>query len=724
VLALLSKIIGIDILAGTSSQKLSAISSNRFAVIVMEGEKIIETDDTISMKELIQLCKTYEPEFLGVDNIFELESNSAKIIQFCSQLPPETKIIQVTGAPPDGFESLNRLAKRYNIPYPTGHASPIQSAEIICRLAGKSVGYILMPFEDETEIKISRSKAIGPGGWSQQRYSRKMRGEILNLTREVEKQLQDHKIDFDLEVRKTEYGYDNANFRVYASVAEVRKIVKPFKGELSRIVVFPIRKKRLEFIPASGGRKKITSGISRKSDRGLIVGIDPGPNTGIAVLNFAGKILFNDSLRSVARGDIIRELTLLGDPALIAADVTPPPDFVIKIAKMLKANVYYPEKLYSADEKSSLVDNYASSENIDIKGAHKRDALFAAIKAFNKYKTLFEKVDSELSEIEDIRLRNEVKQLVIKEDLNIQEAIADVKQRQVVIERPEIKRPEEVVLTENEQNLVDKIDALKALSERQTTHIENLEDMNIEAQELLEKYSRENREFEKRIKKITKQQNQELRRDRAIRTRDDELNFLRGRVKDLESELTKVKGIISDLKRMIVMGSNRIVVPMKVIFEFSREGIEKTIERMNIEAFDLVLLVDPSGGGQKTAEMLIEREVRAVICKGNNISNQAMEAFLQANIPVLFQMPIRQIDDIAVVYYDELEQAISAWEEQRQKILGEKTERQLGSLISEYQEQRKKELTQVYQQERRDRKEKDMPIRPIKTIETKEVKEE
>ncbi|MBN1329827.1 MAG: DUF460 domain-containing protein [Candidatus Heimdallarchaeota archaeon] len=720
----MSTIIGIDILAGTSSQKLSAISSNRFAAIVMKDEKITETFDSISMKDLVQLCKTHEPEFLGVDNIFELESNSAKVIQFCSQLPPETKIIQVTGAPPDGFESLNRLAKRNNIPYPIGHASPIQSAEIICRLAGKRVGYILMPFEDETEIKISRSKAIGPGGWSQQRYSRKMRGEILNLTRDVEKQLLDHKIDYDLEVRKTEYGYDSANFRVYTSVGEVRKVVKPFKGELSRIIVFPIRKKRLEFIPASGGRKKISSGVSRKSDRGLIVGIDPGPNTGIAVLNFAGKILFNDSLRSVARGDIIRELTLLGDPTLIAADVTPPPDFVIKIAKMLKASLYYPEKLYSADEKSAVVDNFTTTEKIDIKGSHRRDALFAAIKAFNKYRTLFEKVDMELTEVEDVQLRNEVKQMIIKEDMNIQEAIACIKQRQVVVERQEIKRPEEIVLTENEQNLIEKIDALKALSERQTIHIENLEDMNIEVQDLLEKYKRENFELEKNIKKITKQQNQELRRERAIKTRDDELNFLRGRVKELESELTRVKRIITDLKRMIVMGSNRVVVPMKVIFEFSREGIEKTIERMNIEAFDLVLLVDPSGGGQKTAEMLIEREVRAVICKGNNISNQAMEAFLQANVPVLFQMPIRQIDDIAVVYYDELEQAISAWEEQRQKILGEKTERQLGSLISEYQEQRKKELALVYQQERKDRKEKDIPRRPIRTIETKEVKEE
>ena len=156
----MSKIIGIDILAGTSSQKLTSTTSNRFAVVVMDECKITETHDSMSLKNLIKLCRRHEPNFLGVDNIFELESNSAKIIKFCSQLPLETKVIQVTGAPPDGFESLNRLARRHNIPYPSHHANPLQSAEIICKLVEKNVGYILMPFEDETEIKISRSKSM------------------------------------------------------------------------------------------------------------------------------------------------------------------------------------------------------------------------------------------------------------------------------------------------------------------------------------------------------------------------------------------------------------------------------------------------------------------------------------------------------------------------------------------------------------------------------------
>lgn len=720
VLIHLPKVIGIDILAGASSQKRPSSRANKFAAVVMDDGKIIESHNSLSTKNLVKLCKVHEPLFLGVDNIFEIEANSARIIQFCSLLPLETKVLQVTGAPPDGFESLNRLARRYGIPYPSQHANPLQTAEIICHLAEKKAGYILMPFEEESEVKISRARSIGPGGWSQQRYSRKMRGEILTLTREIEKQLQDHNIDFDLEVRKTEYGYDNASFRAYTSLAALRKVVKPFRGELSRVSVSPIRKKRLEFYPAIGGRSSGSTGIKRKSNRGLIVGIDPGPNTGIAILNFAGKILLVDSMRSAARGDIIRLITTYGDPTLVAADVTPPPNFVVKISKMLNTGLYYPERLLSADEKSQIVNDFTNSIGTRIKGSHKRDALSAAIKAYQKFSEVFDRINRALSSPEEMSLRNMVKQIVIKEKMNIHDAIAEIKKRTKKVEQPEIKVEEEIVLTESELALTEKIAALNELIIRQTTQIENLEDMNEGLFEGMTNTRIENKELNNKLSKLTNKKIQELKRERAIKTRDDELRLLRGQVKFLEKDLGKVKGIISDLKRMIVMNSNRVVVPMKVIYEFSREGIEKTIERVNIEPFDVVLLLNPSGGGQKTAEMLVEREVRAVVCSQNIISNKAMEAFIQANVPVLFEIPIRQIDDIAVTFYEELEQAIADWEEQKQRIQSEKTEKKLGVLIAEYQSERREELRQIYQK-KRSKTNRVSPRQPIKTIEEKEI---
>ncbi|MEA2070524.1 MAG: DUF460 domain-containing protein [Asgard group archaeon] len=696
----MSKIIGVDILPGSAGQK-GSYWKNKFAAVVWKDGKVIEEHETLSIGKLINLCKIHEPKFLAVDNIFELGANSGQVVKFCSKLPLETKIIQVTGAPPDGFETVRRLANRNGIPYPSQHADPLQTAAIISQLANKKVGYILLPFEEETEIKISRTRSIGSGGWSQQRYARRMRGEILQLSRDVEKQLQDHDIDFDLEAKKTKFGYDNAVFRAYASVKKVKQIIRPFKGELSRIEVTPIRKKRLEFIPAKGGRKRIRSGVRRKFNRGIIVGIDPGHNTGVAILNFRGKILLLENMKSSARGDVIRKITLEGDPVLIAADVTPPPKFVEKLSKMLNAGLYYPNRLLSSDEKMQLVMDFTKETKVKVKGAHKKDALAAAIKAYNKYKETFEKINQELSEPDEYPLRNKVKKLVLKEEANIQEAIKQIKKEQEKPERPVLEQEEKEILTEKERKQQEKIEAQRELINRQMTQIDNLEDQNDDLYHQVKDLQDEKKELEKSLTKARNKRNQEIRKDQAVKIRDDELRFLRGKVRKLEEELEKYKKIIGDLKRMIVMSSDKIVVPMKVIYEFSREGILETIERMNIEPHDVVFLVDPSGGGQNTAEMLIDREVKAVICNKKNISDPAMEAFIKADIPVLFNMSHKQIDDIAVTYYNELENAISDWEEQREKILQEKVETQIGKIIAEYQEKRKKELANIYQMKRR-----------------------
>jgi hypothetical protein len=702
---LLSNIVGIDILPGSYSQESRTGTRKRFAVAIAKDGEFIKTYNEVSSSKLIRLCKEYEPEYLGVDNIFELEPNSGRVIHFCSLLPMKTKVIQVTGAPPDGFEPLTRLANRYNIPYPSQqHADPLQTAQIICMLAEKKVGYILIPFEQETEIKISRTRSVGPGGWSQQRYSRRMRGRIRNLARDMEDNLKDHDIDYDIEARKTEYGYDNAVFRAYATVDKIREIIKPFKGQLARIEIKPIRKKRLEFIPASGGRKQIAGGIGRKLDRGLIVGIDPGTNTGIAVLNFHKKVLHLDTKRSAARGDIIREITIHGDPILIAADVTPPPEFVVKISKMLNANLYYPERLYKSSSKAQVVNDFAKEHELKVTGAHNRDALFAAVKAAHQYSDLLERIDKELHGPQDLKLRNRVKKLVIKEEMNIKDAIDRVREQiEKLKAAPEEveEKEEEKELTELEKKLTEKNESLRESIRRQVKQIDNLENLSDERYQKVVKLRKQNQELRNRLSRMRNKEHKELKRERLISSKDKELKYLRQKVSNLEEKLINVKKIIADLKRMIVMNSNKIVVPLKVVHEFSEEGIKKTIEKMNIDPYDVILLQDPSGGGQNTAEILIKRDIRAVVCSKKGIADQAKEAFIEAGIPVLFDLHIRQIDDIAVTFYNELEKAIKEWHESRNEILYEKKERELDALISEYQENRKRELEHIYSRKKK-----------------------
>ena len=54
--------------------------------------------------------------------------------------------------------------------------------------------------------------------------------------------------------------------------------------------------------------------------------------------------------------------------------------------------------------------------------------------------------------------------------------------------------------------------------------------------------------------------------------------------------------------------------------------------------------------------------------------------------------------------------------------MNKKTESKLSTLISEYQENRKQELNQIYQAEKR-KKQKQEPIQKVKVIESKEIDE-
>ena len=57
--------------------------------------------------------------------------------------------------------------------------------------------------------------------------------------------------------------------------------------------------------------------------RGLIVGIDPGITTGIAILDLYGNVVKVCSKRNMGKNEIIRTITNFGHPLIITSDVNP-----------------------------------------------------------------------------------------------------------------------------------------------------------------------------------------------------------------------------------------------------------------------------------------------------------------------------------------------------------------------------------------------------------------
>ena len=118
----------------------------------------------------------------------------------------------------------------------------------------------------------------------------------------------------------------------------------------------------------------------------LIIGIDPGTTTGLAAVTLDGKVRHSESYRNAGADQILRTITSLGRPSLITSDVTPTPGSVLKIASSLGCAVFTLYEPLSVNEKNTLTSGYDTGD------LHTRDALAAALNAYNKNKNKLNKM--------------------------------------------------------------------------------------------------------------------------------------------------------------------------------------------------------------------------------------------------------------------------------------------------------------------------------------------
>jgi predicted RNase H-like nuclease (RuvC/YqgF family) len=124
----------------------------------------------------------------------------------------------------------------------------------------------------------------------------------------------------------------------------------------------------------------------------LIVGVDPGITTGIAVLDLSGNIVLVASKREMSRNEIIKTIINLGQPLIITSDVNPLPRTVEKIARKIHAKIYLQEESLHVAEKKRLVRDF----DFTTKNGHETSALAACIKAWKSYRPFFSKIKEEL----------------------------------------------------------------------------------------------------------------------------------------------------------------------------------------------------------------------------------------------------------------------------------------------------------------------------------------
>lgn len=107
--------------------------------------------------------------------------------------------------------------------------------------------------------------------------------------------------------------------------------------------------------------------------------------TGYAALDLCGRFVGGGCEKEAGDERIVRAISCLGIPVLVASDTSPPSSFVSKIAARLNVRVSSPEESMARSEKREI--------GRDIGDPHTRDAFAAAMKAYRKHQNRLRQIE-------------------------------------------------------------------------------------------------------------------------------------------------------------------------------------------------------------------------------------------------------------------------------------------------------------------------------------------
>ncbi|MEM4156207.1 MAG: DUF460 domain-containing protein [Archaeoglobaceae archaeon] len=556
-------IVGIDVLG-----------HRKFAFVALNGEEEIRR--VISKNKLFRTIKEFKPEIVAIDSISEIFKSKEEIIEFLKNT--NTRLVQVAVD-----ASLPVLARRFGIKM--NLRDPFDEARTCAYLASFEIGYEVSVFTDKTQIVVSRNRSLGKGGWRQKRYGRKVHDAVRSIYRDIKAILNDSGLEYTESVRERFGGISRGEILVNAPREEVP--VSSFKTRDVQVKVSSVEKERVELIPLS------------RSKRYLIAGIDPGTTTAVAIMDLGGNLISIRSKKDWNASEVIEFITEHGKPVIVATDKKNPPDFVSKIKASFNAVLHSPKEDLNVDKKRELTSDYK------ILNDHERDALAAAIDAFNYYKSKFRNIEKRIpAGIDAEKVKAEIVKGIPLKSIFEERKIEKVEKRDVL-----------------------ELDLISAVEKRDKKIKELLEENDVLRRQIVE-LKDEIERLRARVASFSSEEKEKIRKETYIRNLEFRISELLSEIRSKDSEITKLKEQIELLKKLKFgefMGWREV----KVLRKFTKDEIEQNKE---IGEGDIVYILDPSGGSKSVAEMLCEKKIKAVITSGE-MSHLAQEVFDSHGVP-------------------------------------------------------------------------------------------
>ncbi|MHA1229381.1 MAG: DUF460 domain-containing protein [Candidatus Helarchaeota archaeon] len=664
-----------------------------YSLVISQADTIIFQKQHVRKRNVIEYLNNYNVKYLGIDNIFELVKDNNELYKLISKLPIGIKIIQTTGNPakPYTLKPLKIIAQQNNIKI--DHSSPLESAKACIELIKKKIGYCVQLFKDETKIIISTPKVPGHGGQSTNRYSRDMARKVSYISREIQKILDENNIDYDLSIRKSEFGLNNCHILVYSDYSLVHKLIKSLITSKVKIKISPVKTNQVEYLPLN------SEAIKFYKTKNLIIGIDPGISIGVAILDLNGKIISVFSRKQMSRNDLRRIIyTKYGIPVVVGTDVVSIPRFIEKFANSSQAIIYHPKRVLKISEKNELVEQYLKNQgtNIKIENTHERDALVSAIKAYQFFEKRFKKAELRLSEMNiDTKINiDEVKKYIIK-GYSIFDAISlATPDKEKSIEKEDSKSIISKIEEYDKRYMILK-NRIRKLYRQNTILMNKLQRYKLKIKELKE-LNLKIKDLEDLIEKLKDQQYIEIKKDRTISLLKNEISQLKRLLNEKDKTIKDLKNEVMEKKRksMFLDQLNLIndFYKIQIIPQFSLESI------LNADIdLDIVYIENISGGGRKAANELVNKNIRCIIydtkfCK--KIPFKAEEVFFKNKIVTIpaDELKIFKVNNYVLINKKSFENTFKIWNRKLEDQLLYEKEKELAHILEDYQKERKKQL--------------------------------
>jgi uncharacterized protein len=645
------KVFGIDIIKGSVRSR-----SRRpmYALVRMDGSRI-ESESEVSLFRLFRLLTLEQPDILAVDSLQEIAADQRELFFFLQGLPTQTRLVQVTGG--ERKETLPKVAARYNISF--NKFDPFAEARTTAQVATLGAGAEVIAFENESEVVVSRHRSPGKGGWSQNRYVRKMHGAVQFKGREIEQALVAAGLRYEKKETKAFGGCSRVAFRVFAVRGQVP--VSTYRGADVQVRISGKRLERIRFRPLSA------------KPRYLIVGIDPGTTTAVAALDLDGNLMHLSSSRQMNMSDVIESLYKVGKPLVIASDVEEMPFTVEKIRRAFSAVAFTPKQDTSVESKMELAAPFPYAND------HERDALSAALDAFRQYRHRFQSLLKRIPPGHDL---DEVRARVIRGQ-SLDQVIGEMSTAAPV---PAVPAPPVAVDEKHDE----RVRVLDGMVKRLRTYVAEL-------QEEAKEKDYEIHRLSLRLRKIHTSRDAELAKDTEVVKKDAVIQSLKKRLNKEERYNRNLAKRLARIKKFAELSMEGDVLPVKVMETLTKEGLRRLADDVGIDEGDILFVGRTDGWGRSVVKDLAELHVRAVVASEKHLAGgdpQLLPSFREAKIPLLSDRDagVQVRGKQGLCGKETLDLALSRWNEGQAEREREKKSEMIEHIFKEYKSERDKEV--------------------------------